>query len=151
MQKLVGGVLLSLLSPLCGAHELTTAFPDNVRVIRSSEEISVEYCPDNTCEVFATSDTKASSALQDFTYAYLLGVSSYIYLEPFQSSTSSKSSTAVLTRYRAECPQESIRGASRCIVGLLAKRHMIRASFVRYDEGRRNVVPVSLRPFTHGT
>jgi len=124
---------------------------DSVRVSSKRGSTTVEYCPDNTCEVFVLLGASASLPVQDFAFVYLLGVSEYIYLEPFQSNESSPAVRAVLARYRSHCPQQPARTAARCVVGLLAKRHAIRASFVRYDEGERNVVPISLAGYRHGT
>jgi hypothetical protein len=151
MREIVAALLL-LVAPLAAhAHELTSALGDAVRVSSKGGSTTVEYCPDNTCEVFALSGPSASLPIQDFAFVYLLGISEYIYLEPFQSNDSSPAIRAVLARYRRDCPQQSARVAAQCVVSLLAKRHAIQASFVRYDEGERNVVPISLAGYRHGT
>ncbi|MCF7223794.1 hypothetical protein [Marilutibacter chinensis] len=151
MKKIFAALLLLAAPPASYAHELTSTFGDLVHVNSSRGSTTVEYCPDNTCEVFALSGPSAAPAVQDFAFAYLLGVSEYIYLEPFQSNGAAPAVQAVLSRYRKQCSQQSARAAGRCIVGVLAKRHPIRASFVRYDEGERNVVPISLAGFRDGT
>ena len=89
--------------------------------------------------------------LQDFAYAYLLGASSYIYLKQFQADTDSTATKSVLGRYSSRCPQEPLAQAARCIVMYLMDKHPIRVSFVRYDEGERNVVPIAPEEFWHGT
>lgn len=151
MRKLLAALLL-LAAPLAShAHELTSVFGDMVQVTSSRGSTTVEYCPDNTCEVFTLSGPSAALSVQDFAFAYLLGVSEYIYLESFQSNGSAPAVQAVLSRYRKHCSQQSARAAARCIVGVLAKQHPIRASFVRYDEGERNVVPISLAGYRDGT
>jgi hypothetical protein len=122
-----------------------------VQATSSRESTTVEYCPDNTCEVFFLSGPSAALPVQDFAFAYLLGVSEYIYLEAFQSNGSAPVVQAVLSRYRKHCPQQTTNAAARCIVGLLARRHPIQASFVRYDEGERNVVAISLAGYRDDT
>ena len=151
MRKIIAAIAVSTICAAAYGHELTSAFPDNVQVSSEGATTTVEYCPDNTCEVFTLSGKSASLPLQDFALAYLFGVSEYVYLEPFQSSSSSLAVRTVLGRYKSDCPQQPARAAARCVVGLLAKRHAIQASFVRYDEGERNVVPISLAVYRHGT
>ncbi|MFC5577018.1 hypothetical protein ACFPOA_03180 [Lysobacter niabensis] len=151
MRKILAALLLSVVSLTSNAHELTSALGDSVQVSSKGSSTTVEYCPDNTCEVFTLSGASTSLPIQDFAFVYLFGVSEYIYLEPFQSNESSPAVQTVLARYRSDCPQQSARTAARCIVSLLAKRHAIQASFVRYDEGERNVVPISLTGYRHGT
>ena len=144
-------VLLLVAAPLVShAHELTSALGDAVRVSTKGGSTTVEYCPDNTCEVFELSGASASLPIQDFAFVYLFGISEYVYLKPFQSNDSSPAIRAVLARYQSNCPQPSARVAAGCVVSLLAKRHAIQARFVRYDEGERNVVPISLASYRHG-
>lgn len=152
MGKLLASLLLVLSPSLSGAHELVSALGrDSVAVTSNSGTTTVEYCPDNTCEVFVLAGASALLPAQDFALAYLLGVSGYIYLEPLQSGPAPPPIKAFLGRYRRECPQATTRLAARCIVGVLAKRHAVKACFVRYDEGERNVVPIPLEAFRDGT
>ena len=151
MRKIIVAIAVSIICACAYGHELASAFPDSVQVSSEGTTTTVEYCPDNTCEVFTLSGQSASLPLQDFAFAYLYGVSDYVYLETFQSDSSSKSVQTVLGRYKSDCPQQPARAAARCVVGLLAERYAIQASFIRYDEGERNVVPISLAGYRHGT
>ena len=151
MGKILAALLLLVASLDSQAHELTSTFGDTVQVTTGRSSATVEYCPDNTCEVFSLSGPSAELLIQDFAFAYLLGASEYIYLKEFQSNGGKPQAQAVLSRYREHCSQQSARAAARCIVGFLAKRHPIQASFVRYDEGERNVMPISLTDFRDGT
>lgn len=151
MKRIIAAIAVSTACMAAHGHELASAFPDNVQVSTKGTMTTVEYCPDNTCEVFTLSGRAASIPLQDFVFAYLFGVSEYVYLEPFQSNSSSPAVRTVLGRYRSDCPQQPARAAARCVVGLLAKRHAIQANFVRYDEGQRNVVPIPLAGYRHGS
>jgi hypothetical protein len=151
MRKILTVLLLLVTPRVSHAHELTSALGDAVRVSTKGGSTTVEYCPDNTCEVFELFGASASLPIQDFAFVYLFGISEYVYLEPFQSNDSSPAIWAVLSRYRSDCSQQSARVSARCVASLLAKRHAIRASFVRYDEGERNVVPIPLAGYRHGT
>jgi hypothetical protein len=151
MRKILAALFLFSAPLASHAHELASSFGDMVQVTSIRGSTTVEYCPDNTCEAFTLSGPSAALTIQDFAFAYLLGVSDYIHLEPFRSNPFEPSVQSVLSRYRKQCSQRSERAAARCIVGVLAKRHPIRASFVRYDEGERNAVPISLAGFRDGT
>ncbi|MCJ0826362.1 hypothetical protein MQC88_10435, partial [Luteimonas sp. 50] len=151
MRKILATLLLAVVPVVSQAHELGAAFGDSVAVSSQGDLAIVEYCPDNTCEVFTLRGPSATLPLQDFAFAYLLGVSEYLYLESFQADTKSPAIRAVLGRYRSHCPQPPSPEAARCVVGYLASIYPIKASFVRYDEGERNVVPIPLEGFRHGT
>ena len=151
MRNILAAVLLISAPMVCQAHELGATFGDSVTISSKGDLATVEYCPDNTCEVFSLRASYAALPLQDFAFAYLLGVSEYIYLKDFRANTNSPATRAVLGRYRSHCQQSITRVAARCIVGYLARKYPIRASFVRYDEGERNVVPIPLGDHRHGT
>jgi hypothetical protein len=132
-------------------HELATAFSDSVKVLSTASSSSVEYCPDNTCEVFSLAGSSSLEILQDFAVAWLYGVSDYLVLKPLQVEPPSSPVAAVLARYRQHCPMVPGSESARCVVRVLASRYAIQVAFARYDEGRRTVVPVSLARFQHGT
>lgn len=124
--------------------ELTRAVGPLVEVTNKGTAVSVEYCPDNTCESFALIGGPPD-ALSDFALAYFYGVSAYSYLAELQSRSDLPEVKALIRRYAALCPQPSQRDATRCIAAArLAKKHRIKATFVRYDEGRKNVTPITL-------
>lgn len=104
----------------------------------------VEYCPDNTCEVFSLRGKGARVALYEFTLAYLYSISGYTYLADFQSRTDLPEVTDLLARYQVNCPQPEPKAAAHCVAALLARKQPIRVNFVRYDEGVRFTEPVSL-------
>ena len=151
MKSILTAVSLLLCASCVSAHELTDSFPRDTQVTVEAESVTVEYCPDNTCDVFAIDDPTGSEVLQDFAYAYLLGASPYIYLQQFQADADSTATRSVLGRYSAHCPQEPLVQSARCVVMYLIDKHPIRVSFVRYDEGERNVVPIAPEEFWHGT
>ena len=151
MKSILVVVSLLLCASSVFAHELTDSFPRDTQVIVEAESVTVEYCPDNTCDVFTIDDPSGAEVLQDFAYAYLLGASTYIYLKPFQAHTDSTTTKTVLGRYSAHCPEDSLTQVARCVITHLIDKYPIRVSFVRYDEGERNVVPISPEEFWHGT
>jgi hypothetical protein len=151
MKSILVTVSLLACASCVSAHELTDSFPRDTQVTVQTDSIVVEYCPDNTCDLFTLDDPAGSQVLQDFAYAYLLGASTYIYLKSFQADVDSSATKSVLGRYSSHCPQEPMIQAARCVITYLLDKHPIRVSFVRYDEGERNVVPIAPEDFWHGT
>jgi hypothetical protein len=61
---------------------------------------SVEYCPDNTCDVFTMRGAGDTGALSDFAFMYLFFVSEYGALEDFKhSSRADRLATVILARF----------------------------------------------------
>lgn len=137
-------LLLLLLPGIALAEErhITQAVGPSV-FIKNKGQV-VEYCPDNTCEVFSLRGKGTSGALYEFTLAYLYSVSGYTYLADFQSRTDLPEVTDLLARYQVKCPQPAPKAAAHCVTALLARKHPIRVNYVRYDEGGRFSEPVSL-------
>jgi len=135
--------LLFFLLPIAAAAEKPIAQGGPSVSVKNNGRL-VEYCPDNTCEVFSVRNGKESAALADFTLAYLYAVSDYVYLEEFQSRMDLHEVDRLLMRYQADCPQLAQRAAARCVAGHLARKYPIRVTFVRYDERRKYSEPVSL-------
>ena len=135
--------LLFLLLPIAAAAEKPIAHGGPLVSVKNNGRL-VEYCPDNTCEVFSVRSGKERAALADFALAYLYSVSGYVYLEEFQARTDFHEVSQLLMRYKANCPQLGQREAARCVAARLATKHPIRVTFVRYDERRKYSMPISL-------
>ena len=134
-----------LLLPICSLAEIPIASGGPTVSVKQSGRL-VEYCPDNTCEVFSLRSGKdTASSLTDFAFAYLFAVSDYVYLAEFQSRTDLQEVTQLLRRYKSNCPQAAQKAAARCVAAWLAAKHPIRVTFVRFDEGRKYSEPVSLK------
>ena len=145
MKSLLIATLLAAAPLASQTHELGVTFGDAIKVFTKGGQVTVEYCPDNTCEAFALRGARSTSVVQDFAFVYLLGISDSYELQSFQAAAAESSSVrSVLARYQKHFPQPSPREAARCVVGHLARKHAVQASFVRYDEGSRNVVPIPL-------
>jgi hypothetical protein len=144
MYRTLAPFALLLFAGIAAAEErhLTQAVGPVVSVKNKGQV--VEYCPDNTCEVFSLGPKGTSAVLRDFALAYLYSVSGYVYLADFQSRTDLPEVAALLVRYQDKCPQTARKAAVHCVAAHLARTHPVRVSFVRYDERRRHVVPVSL-------
>jgi hypothetical protein len=121
------------------AHELTDEFSDMISVSSTAGDIVVEYCPDNTCEVFTAPRPADIREIEDFAYVYLFTKSTYSNLQEFRQRGRSGRVGAVLDRYSAGCQQIQAQEAARCVLSRLAAKYEIRVEFVRYDEGGRHI------------
>jgi hypothetical protein len=144
MKNLIAVAILLFPPSLVYAHELVSAFQGEISVSTADGISTVEYCPDNTCEVFVLVGGSGPEILQDFAFAYLFGFSQYNYLQSFRADTQSSATQAVFARYRSYCPSISQTDTARCIFRHLLSKYEISATFVRYDEGKRSIEPIDL-------
>jgi hypothetical protein len=78
----------------------------------------VQYCPDNTCDVFQTSKEIPINDLKEFSALYLYYVSGYVYLRipvfemvPFRKKHQSYVRT-ILEKHADQCPGPELEAAS---------------------------------------
>ena len=114
---------------------------DSIEINRTGSHIEVEFCPDNTCEIFRAPANSSMKKLNDFVYLYLFYASGYTYLEmsitdspPFRKS-GRKYASSVLRRNASGCKQTDELELASCILRSLANENGIQVAFVRYDEG----------------
>jgi hypothetical protein len=100
----------------------------------------IEYCPDNTCEVFYTK--RGSKGACDFAFLYLFHVSGYAELEEQRTHPETvRHAEEVLKRAGSG---ERTRQAVADTLKRLARDNGIFLEFRRHDEGRIHTVKVSL-------
>jgi hypothetical protein len=106
----------------------------------------VEFCPDNTCEVFRSLGKQNKSPVADFSYLYLYYVSDYAALSEVRKSPEAKRVAERLLSQIAKpaCAPASHIETVKCVLRHLAKRHSISLTFVRYDEQVRSAGPMDL-------
>jgi len=126
------------------ADELTSMLGTAARATSTGGTAVVEYCPDNTCESFSLQGKDAEPVLRAFALAYFFGASDYAYLDALRRQAPPPALLDLFARYRQACALQEPRETARCIAGHLASQYPIRASFVRYDEGKRISEPILL-------
>jgi hypothetical protein len=103
----------------------------------------LRYCPDNTCDVFATLRSEKARELAEFALVYLWRVSGYESLKPWRAGKAPVEVASVLGAYARNCPgADSVR--TKCVLKRLAKDGRIHVAFGRYDEGQYTEQPVDL-------
>lgn len=124
---------------------LATRFPQTISVKNHGRLI--EFCPDNTCDGFVASKRVPIGELKDFAYLYEYFFSQYIYLPEWRSTASAKlAAEKILSRPAYQkCKGKDSHAKARCVLLALSYNRRIKLIFIRYDEGRRNVVPEDIR------
>lgn len=122
---------------------LKKSFGESVKVQKNGSLV-IEYCPDNTCEIFKSPNTDALGPVSDFAYLYLYFVSKYYYLADWKKLPKAKTiAIDILKRYR-QCPETTEQVWAGCVLKALSAKHFIKPAFVRYDERVRNEEPIDL-------
>jgi len=124
--------------------QITNAFPKSIEI--NDKRRLLEFCPDNTCDAFAASESVSLATLKDFAYLYIYFFSDFYVLQEWRTHDEAKNTAdRVLSKpeYR-NCRNESSREAARCVLLDLGRNGKIRLLFIGYDEGQRNVTRENL-------
>ena len=120
---------------------ISKSFPDSIRVELIGRS-SIEFCPDNTCELFVSSRGVSLDEFKDFVYIFLYFFSSYYLLDEWRRDEEISSvARQILSKAPYQiCQRETKKKSAGCLLRHLSRGNRIKLYFVRYDEGRRNVV-----------
>jgi len=129
--------------PSASSAVLKSALGDSIEIPSSSSPL-LRYCPDNTCETFRAPRKADSQRLADFALLYLWYVSQYYVLKDWHAGPVPEQVHVVRKQYSGGCRSEGEIAHAKCALLSLASTAAIRVTFVRYDEGAENKVPVDL-------
>jgi hypothetical protein len=122
--------------------QITDNFPGSIKF--NEKRRVLEFCPDETCDGFVGLSGESLDSMKDFAYLYVYYFSDYLAYLPEWRKHMDAENTAdrVLSKpeYR-NCQVADHRESARCVLLSLSQKGAIRLIFVRYDEGKRNVVP----------
>jgi hypothetical protein len=120
-------------------EQVTTSFPQSIKLNQSKRIL--EFCPDDTCHGFVGSAVSVIT-LKDFAYLYLYFFSDYTYLPAWRKRPESQTvAERVLSKPEyGNCKRNSDFDSARCVLLGLSQKGTVRLEFIRYDEGKRNVV-----------
>jgi hypothetical protein len=124
---------------------LTASFPKSIAYKNHGKLL--EFCPDNTCHGFSAHPEVSKATLRDFAFLYIYYFSDYYALPEWRAKEQVKDTAdQVLSKpsYRS-CRKESGRESARCILLNLSSHGRITLLFIRYDEGKRNVIQEDVR------
>lgn len=123
---------------------LRDVFPDAVEITRS-QEMTVAFCPDNTCDLIVAQADVPYVDL-DFTFLFIFYFSDYYDLQRLRNDDrAAQTATAILgsPRYRS-CRRGSRAADARCVLQSLAGVRRISAYAVRHDENVESRVQYDL-------
>ncbi len=129
--------------------QLQERFPDSVK-FQTDKRLSMEFCPDNTCDLFETKRSTSVEALSDFAFLYLYFFSDYFVLVDWRAEDAARNTASVLLKkYSADkCANSSEMVIAQCLLRDWAKRSEIRLYWVRHDEKGRHLQARSIREAT---
>lgn len=120
-------------------QEIAAAFPNSIEMRPEANRLTVEFCPDNTCESFVAERAVSTEDLNEFGYLYIYFVSKYYVLQDWriqQGPASVARQILSKTKYGG-CKHTTSIARARCALSHLGRRGRIRVYAVRYDEGVR--------------
>lgn len=126
-------------------QQIQNEFPDSIQ-IRIERGRNLEFCPDNTCEVFVAKKNISSEELSVFVYLYLYVYSDYIYLEEWRQK---KETILIFKKILSKPEYEKCQNkidllTAKCILKKISKENRIKLFFVRYDENVRAEEEINL-------
>lgn len=129
--------------------ELTSQFPDAIQ-LKINGKKSVEFCPDNTCDLVVAIKSVSIDTLKDFTYLYIYFFSDYYVLDDWRKSKRPMliaENILSKKKYQA-CRNSNQKEAASCLLRRLSRKNHIELFFVRYDENIRSVVQIDVNSAT---
>jgi len=112
-----------------------------ISLTTSSAGLTIEYCPDNTCDVFRGAPGTSVENLSDFVFVFLYYESGYVYLNesraehPAFREAAKDAVSSIVKRTRYWC--KASKPTPKCILRGMAKEYRVSVSASRYDEGGR--------------
>lgn len=120
-------------------------FPGTIK-IDETEKKSVEFCPDNTCDLFTADEKVPFTNLEDFAYLYIYFFSDYYVLKEWRNKKVVRLSTSQILKksnYKF-CKNLNDKEMARCLLRHLSHNGQIKLYMVRYDENNRNIVRINV-------
>ena len=127
-------------------QEINKAFPNSIQV-RMNAERSVEFCPDNTCDLFVAKKELSIEGLRDFAYLFIYYFSDFYVLEDWRKKNEAKQQvkTILSKPLYQDCRSDREEDSARCLLLKISEADQIQVFSVRYDEKIRNIVPMDIK------
>lgn len=119
---------------------LSADFKESIRA-HGNEKYSIEFCPDNTCDLFVAKQTAAADSFGDFIYLYLYFFSDYYVLSEWRAKPDATATMKIVLSNRKydRCHSSNDREKARCVERYLVQAYQIKLYAVRYDEKLRHI------------
>jgi hypothetical protein len=130
-------------------RQLDKSYPKQFEV-KKKEKLIIEFCPDNTCDMFEANKQILPETFVDFVYIYLYFFSDYYVLDEWRTSAEEILMVGnILKRPSYSLCKKSTPGeTASCLLRYLSQKNKIRLYSIRYDEGTRNVVRLDVQKET---
>ncbi|MDP3662176.1 MAG: hypothetical protein U1D41_03025 [Nitrosomonas sp.] len=107
---------------------------------------SIQYCPDNTCDLLQISIAVNENDVQRLALGFFVYFSSYIYLNQWQEETRENEAFQMEIKRlsNAACPIQNTKQLVECRLRELSSTRKLEIFFIRFDEGERKVIRLHL-------
>lgn len=107
---------------------------------------SIQYCPDNTCDLLQISTAVNENDVQRLALGFFVYFSSYIYLNQWQEETRRNEAVQMEIRRlsNATCSIQNTKQLVECRLRELSSTRKLEIFFIRFDEGERKVTRLHL-------
>jgi len=124
--------------------QVANRFPGSIKF--NEKQRVVEFCPDGAGDGFVAAQNVSVPTLKDFAYLYIYFFSGYVELPEWRKNADAKTTAErVLSKPEYEkCNNKNSIEAARCVLLNLSQKRAVKLIFVRYDEGKRSVVPENI-------
>jgi len=113
--------------------------PGSVKLINENGADAIEFCPDNTCDLFVDMKQVGRETLSDFTFIFLYFFSDFSVLNELRKFPElAESAERILSKPKYNLSkEEKTKDKARRLLKCLAKGDKIMLYYVCYDEGFR--------------
>ncbi len=114
--------------------------------LNASGSISIEYCPDNTCQLFTAKKSVTEKELKDFVYLYMYFFSDFNSLKEWRTKANSVETLRGIFNESGNlrCTSKVEVDIARCILKKLSTEKKIQIYDIRYDEGKKHKTLVNI-------
>lgn len=126
-------------------REINKSFPDSLHV-EANDQRTIEFCPDNTCDLFVGTKRIPSEKLMDFAYIFIYYFSDYYVLEEWRGRDEPlQIARKILEKplYKL-CKKDLDKETARCVLRRLSQQAQIKLYEVRHDEKARRIKRVKI-------
>ena len=108
--------------------------------------LTIEYCPDNTCEKLIARKTIREDIFLDIALLYFQNASDYVYLKDWRNNMLVQHAQASVKTSIPACRDLEGYNLVACALLWAKRKHDMKIYFIRYDEQEKKVIQIFVQP-----
>lgn len=140
-------IAASVMAMATDSGKYLASLPEGPVVVeRGNNYWSVNYCPDNTCDLIQVSTSLKEDEVRSLALGFFIYFSGYIYLNQWQEEARRNESMQMELRLLStpRCHFRDGKQLVKCRFRELASKGKLKVFFVRFDEGKRSAKQLRL-------